>query len=305
MFHSINQLKIKLLYTFFWSLFLVMPVFSQSWINDLHVISQQLLDPEIEKAQKEKLIIEFKKLLTEKSESLDFINISMEDAPVLQDIMSPDSSFRILTAHAFIAQDEYVYYGGIYDASTKKFIPFRQTSFSLDRFDKQVFSLNDWYGAVYYGIYPFKKGRETYYVLFGVQNVDYFTRMKVMDILYKEDNTWKLGKDIIYYKSDKMSAPDTLSRFYQVYAAEAPIVMNYDETEKMIVFDHLMPIKGMYPGQETAWVPDGTYSGFKWVKNYWRFIEKLENQVLNEPPRDFPVLDNRENRDILGRQKKQ
>lgn len=305
MFGSIFQVNIKLLITLLLPMFWVIPVFSQSWITEVHVISQQLLDPELSRETKEELIAKFEVLIGEHSMDADFIRISLEDAPVFQDVISPDSSFRIITAHAMIDKDEYVYYGGLFDASSKQFIPFKQDAFLMDKFDKQTFSFASWYGAVYYGVYPFKKGRKTAYLLFGIQNVDYFTRMKVMDVLWKDEDTWKLGKSVFHYQSEKMSEADTLSRFYQVYAAEAPIVMNYDENEDMIVFDHLMPIKGMYPGQETAWVPDGTYSGFKWSKGYWRFVEKLENQVLNEPPRDFPVLDNRENRDILGRQKKQ
>lgn len=305
MLQMIFQLKLRVLFSVILPCFWVMPALSQSWISELHVISQQLLDPEVDKDQKLRLIGTFESLISEKSGQINFIKTSLEDAPVFQDIIAPDSSFRIISAFAFVDQDEYIYYGGLYDAATRKFIPFKQSTFSMDRFHKQSFSPSSWYGAVYYSVYPFKRDKETYYVLFGVQNVDYFTRMKLMDVLYKEGDTWKLGKELFYYKPEMAAAPDTLSRFYQIYAAEAPIVMNYDENEKMIVFDHLMPIKGMYPGQETAWVPDGTYSGFKWSKNYWRYVDKLENQVLNEAPRDFPVLDNRENRDILGRQKKQ
>jgi hypothetical protein len=305
MLSSFIQNNIKIFLSLLLPIFATIPAFSQSWITEIHVISQQLMDPEIHRESKKELIAKVESLFAEHSKEVDFINLSLEDAPVFQDLISPDSSFRIITAHAIINKDEYIYYGGLYDASSKQFIPFRQDGFLMDKFDRQTFSFASWYGAVYYGVYLFKKGRETSYLLFGVQNVDYFTRMKVMDVLSKEGDTWKLGKSVFHYQTEKMSEADTLSRFYQVYAAEAPIVMNYDENEEMIVFDHLMPIKGMYPGQETAWVPDGTYSGFKWSKGYWRFVEKLENQVLNEPPRDFPVLDNRENRDILGRQKKQ
>jgi len=106
-----------------------------------------------------------------------------------------------------------------------------------------------------------------------------------------------LGAPVFHNEAKNTS----VNRFYITYAAEAPIKLNYDAVEEKIVFDHLIPMKSPYDTSRTIMVPDGSYSAYKLKKGKWIFEDKLPTQAVDEPPRDHPVLDNRKNRDILGR----
>jgi hypothetical protein len=63
----------------------------------------------------------------------------------------------------------------------------------------------------------------------------------------------------------------------------------------------LIPFKGLYEGQGTVWVPDGSYSAFEWRKGYWHFVEKLPVQYSETPPGGQPTQRESERKDILGR----
>jgi hypothetical protein len=57
-----------------------------------------------------------------------------------------------------------------------------------------------------------------------------------------------------------------LSRFFIEYKWNASPTLNYDKNLEIIVFDHLAPQDPRAKGAFFAYVPDGTYEGFKWIK---------------------------------------
>mgnify|MGYP001954933690 CR=1 FL=1 len=92
------------------------------------------------------------------------------------------------------------------------------------------------------------------------------------------------------------------SRIVLQYSAEAKIVCNYDEFEKYIIVDHLMAMGGDIPGTESIKIPDGTFEGYQLQNGLWTYIPKMFHTVVEEAPRETPVLD-KGSKDILGRKK--
>jgi hypothetical protein len=219
--------------------------------------------------------------------------------PMMQFIISPDSAFWILTGEARLAADMYRYYGGIYHIQTKAWFPLN-SEFS----NKSSISIlpsnstTDWIGCLYYNIVSFKKARKTYYALLGYRYEDYFRRSKHIEIISIENGEPQYGVPLIM-----MDQEQVIGRYSIEYAAEAPAFFNLDEMENKIVFDNLIPFKGLYEGQGVVYVPDGSYSAFEWKKGYWRFIDKLPNESRDTPPMSNPVLDQRREKDVIGRNK--
>lgn len=214
-----------------------------------------------------------------------------------------DMKVRTVTGQINLSKDRHMYYGGVYLPVERKWIPFRYEKPNWQNFERSSSAPDSWYGAVYYHVMPVTVRKETYYLLFGYRVVDYFNRIKLVDVLDMTEESPQLGKPV-FSRKDRSGTPVMLNRFYLQYAAESPIKLNFSQEEGMIVMDHLMPIKGLYEGQSTAFVPDGTYDGYKLGrKGIWEFQERLPTEVLKEAPRERPVLDSRKNKDIFGRPK--
>ncbi len=214
-----------------------------------------------------------------------------------------DRQVRTVTGQINLGKDRHMYYGGVYLANERRWIPFRYEKPTWQNFERSISDPDSWYGAVYYHVMPVTVRKETYYLLFGYRVVDYFNRIKLVDVLDMSEEGMRLGKPV-FRRKDRSGEPVLLNRFYLQYAAESPIKLNFSQEEDMIVMDHLMPIKGLYEGQSMAFVPDGTYDGYKLGrKGIWEFQERLPTEVLKEAPRERPVLDSRKNKDIFGRPK--
>ncbi len=156
----------------------------------------------------------------------------------------------------------------------------------LDRME--VYPLDSWYGALYYKLIPKKIKGETYYFLLAFRDVNHVMNEKLIDVLYQEDGELKLGKSD-FFENDR-------TRFTLSFSDRANVKLNYDENEKMIVYDNLIPRS---INNTVVYVPDGSYKGLKWKNKKWTTVEKIYDHISKEPPRPKPVLDSR-NKDIFG-----
>lgn len=215
----------------------------------------------------------------------------------------PDSSFRIFTWQLFVNDSTYRYYGAIQMNSRElKLYPLVDRSFELD--DRPVAEQmppERWYGALYYNLRQFdtKEGRR--YLLFGYDAFEFFSKRKVIDVLGFD----KSGKP--FFGAPVFDRPDAKvseQRLLFEYSSEASVRVNWDEQYQMVLFDHLIPTPSPF-GRGVAFVPDGSYDGLRLEKGRWKFVDKVFNDVMNETPIPEPILDSRQGKDILGRQKKQ
>jgi len=219
-------------------------------------------------------------------------------------IMSPpDSSFRIFTWQLFVNDSTYRYYGAIQmNQKELKLIPLIDRSADMLTLPAQEQLASErWYGVIYYHLRQFdtKQGRK--YLLLGYDACDFYNRRKVVDVL-SFDKTGKpvFGADV-FDRDQKPLVPE--QRIFVEYVAEASIRLNWDEHYQMILIDHLIPMPSPY-GSGVVQVPDGSYDALKLEKGRWKYISKVFNDVMTEAPRPEPVLDDRKNKDIMGKEKK-
>ena len=214
----------------------------------------------------------------------------------------PDSSFRIFTWQLFVNDSTYRYYGAIQmNSRDLKLYPLFDRSFEMD--DRPIYEqlpADRWYGALYYNLRQFdlKEGRK--YLLFGFDAYAFFEKRKVIDVLsFDKSGVPVFGAPVFNKPESKI--PE--QRLLFEYSSEASIRVNWDAQYQMVLFDHLIPVPSPF-GRGITYVPDGSYDGLRFEKGKWKFQDKVFNDVMEEAPRPEPVLDSRQGKDIIGREKK-
>lgn len=193
-----------------------------------------------------------------------------------------DSSFRILTGQHFIKDEEYRYYGGIQKASGG-FIPFTDRSYEnfSEGITNEELRADEWQGALYYRLFDCKLKGDKYYLLLGYNAHSFFNKQKVIEVLsFDQDGRPLFGKDV--FIRDSTDYGDDRLRYIYTYSADVAMKLNYDNEEKMIVLDHLIPMREIFVGQGDTYVPDGTYEGFKYKRGRWRHISFLPQRFMKE-----------------------
>lgn len=218
-------------------------------------------------------------------------------------ILAPqDSSFRIFTWQLFVNDSTYRYYGAIQmNQSALQLHALRDRSFEMESKPVgEALSADKWYGALYYQLRAFESKKGVKYLLCGFDAYSFFEKRKVIDILsFDEAGKPTFGAPVFVRDGGKISDEH---RLLFEYSAEASVRVNWDEQYKMILFDHLIPLRSPF-GRGTTLAPDGSYDGLRYEKGYWVYIAKVFNDFQEEAPRPEPVLESGKGKDIMGKTK--
>lgn len=197
-------------------------------------------------------------------------------------IHSPDNKFRIFTWQLTLKDLTYRYYGAIQmNTPDLKLFPLIDMSLFIGNEEDTLLNANSWYGCIYYNILEKKYKRDTYYILFGWDGNDAFSNKKILDVLsFDQGGKPVFGKYI--FLLDEKAQPK--SRIVMEYKEDASPYLNYDENQKMIVFDHLEPEDPMEEGIYMTYIPDGSYEGFKFEKGIWKLQRVVFTQTQSSAP---------------------
>jgi hypothetical protein len=219
---------------------------------------------------------------------------------------SHDNSFRIFTWQLNRDKGGYRYYGAIQKNNLAKLdlIPLFDYSDSLtikENFDERMATLESktWFGAVYYNIIQKEVKGRTYYFLFGWDGNDLWSKKKLVDVLYFDEGKPMFGAPLFELEDDKI-----VNRFIMEFRGDATVTLNYSSEEKMIIYDHLIAPEDRLADLQFTFIPDGSYSGFKWKKGKWRFVEKLKVNAIGEfdkPPVPKPVNFDKEKKQMKSK----
>jgi hypothetical protein len=214
----------------------------------------------------------------------------------------PDSSFRIFSWQMFVNDSLYEYYGLI-QVNKKESTIFPLTDRSIDMDPpptQEVLPPDQWYGVLYYKLYPFDTPKGRKYLLMGYDAYQFFDKRKIIDVLsFDQNGQPEFGAPVFV----RQGIATREHRIVFDYSAEARVKVNWDDEYKMILFDHLIPMASPF-GRGMTFVPDGSYDGFQLERGKWVFVDKVFNDVQEEAPRPMPILDARKGKDIMGREKK-
>ncbi len=194
-------------------------------------------------------------------------------------IVSPeDGSFHIFSWYVRSDIEAYKYFGTIQmKADTLKMFPLIDYSDFTENAENVMVDNDNWYGSLYYGIKTVKAGKNTYYTLFGWDGYNLTSNRKIMDVLWFKNGKPRFGAPIIQPDKGK-----TVNRFILEFSDEASASLNYSESDKKIVYDHVAPADNALEGFYGNYVPDGTYEGFEWKKGKWKHVDEIAYEKRKE-----------------------
>lgn len=196
-------------------------------------------------------------------------------------LIAPDNSFRIYN-WILPKQDgyHYRYFGFLqyFDKKKNQYILYalHDSTTKITAPEKAKLSCNNWYGAVYYKIIFNKKWGKQYYTLLGWKGNNKFSTKKVIDVLSFAGNKPVFGAAV--FKWNKT----TKHRIIFEFTAEAVMTLRYEESLKMIVFDHLSPPNPSLKDVNSTYGPDLSYDGLKFSKGKWIYVHDIDARNDNK-----------------------
>lgn len=190
----------------------------------------------------------------------------------LGQITSGNSQLKIITWNLLLDSLKSKYFCYFIHRSGKKNMVYslsanyQEGSINNDR----EYSGDDWYGALYYDLRSYKKDKETYWVLLGIDYGNPSMTRKVIDVLsLRPYGRIILGKKIF------VSGKET--RFREVFEYSAGAVMSLKfSSDKSIVFDHLVPFTPSEKGKKESYGPDYSYDAYNLEKSFWKLKTDID-----------------------------
>jgi hypothetical protein len=137
-----------------------------------------------------------------------------------------------------------------------------------------TYSGDNWYGALYYDLRPVKRGNQVFWMLLGIDYGNPAVTRKIIDVLsFDPEGKPVFGKK--WFETGKMTG------FREVleYGYTAVISLRF-LTDKLIVFDHLVPVSPEYENNREFYGPDYSYDAYRFEKGVWKL--KINLDVRNE-----------------------
>lgn len=213
-----------------------------------------------------------------------------------------DSTFRIFTWQLYVDENDYRYFGVIQmNTPELKLFPLKDRSFEVADVNKDILPPEKWYGVVYYNLKEFDTNEGRKYLLFGYDGYSFHTKRKLIDVL-----SFKEGKPVfgspVFVSLDPNYPHAPKNRIVLTFSAAASVKLNYDGHLDIIIFDHLIFGSSEVPGQAPSNLPDGSYEGYQLKNGQWEYINKVYDHVYEKAPREKPVFDDKNKKDIFGKE---
>ncbi len=220
-------------------------------------------------------------------QSFNYAFSKLESVSVLE---PEDNSFRLIS-WAFYTHDNESKHLGFIQLNKPKptFIELKEQTLNVNSLPAdETLTSENWLGALYYNIKPFKIKGGTKYLLFGLNLGNGNEKTKICDVLTLKGNHVSFGAPV--FENPDKTIGKKKQRITVTFSGDSGLRFNYDEEMKEIVFDHVQELP---TNDGITFVPDGTYEAYKLKKGVWQYIEKLANTEMKEAPRPQPILGQR------------
>jgi hypothetical protein len=228
----------------------------------------------------------------------------LKDLPVLSVKVPPDSSFVVYTWQLILNNNSDFRYFGYIQSLDGEFDPIRLNDrMQSGRVDEYASFLPDhWPGAFYYNMKPFilPDGNQAY-LLFGINGNTRFNRIRIMDVLYRDDNQFVFGVPVFGEDPSRIQRTGK-ARIIMEYSYDAPVFLNFDKEYDLVVFNQVDRKEGIHPGQGMTGIPSGEYHGYRYEDGFWIYVPEVVRERSTpevEPP--APPRQDRPRRDLFGR----
>lgn len=209
------------------------------------------------------------------------------EIPYTGDLFSPDGAFRMITWNLSLKDGTYDYICFVQLAPDEngdsEWHELTDNHKQTRRPETKALNKSNWYGALYYTIVPFKKNKQTCYLLLGWEGNSKFSNKKIMDCLnFNTRNEPVFDKTV--FKSGRLNK----RRVIFEYSKEAYFMLRYNEKLKLVVFNRLEPPKPELKGLYSYYQPTITFDAYKLIKGEWVIVEDVNPRNKKD---DRPYID--------------
>lgn len=192
----------------------------------------------------------------------------------LGQIISPDSSIKIITWNLILRSSQNMYFCYFIRKPEfgKKNKIYRLTaSYKEDpiRTDTTI-NEKDWYGALYYDIRPYLTDGKRCWILLGIDYGNPEISRKIIDVLnITPDDSILFGRK--WFESEgKLKYRDVFE-----YASNGTMSLRF-KSDSSVVFDHLVPFSASQKNDRKFYGPDYSYDAYNFMKGLWRMIINVD-----------------------------
>lgn len=257
--------------------------FSQTNMDSILFWSSRFLDMKLSDETKD---IENQKFIEAFSEELstknsfdnsyaDLKSVSVQTSPPFQ-----GKSFRIFTWFT-IHKSGYKSHGLVQSISNKIKTPvvtsLNDQGETIKSAQSKTLNAKNWFGALYYNMVPFKLKGKKYFLLLGFNPGNGISHKKVVDVIQIMSNGQPRFGAPVFETNSKMT-----NRIILEYDSRAKITLRYNDATKMIVFDHLAPLRPELTDQYQYYVPDMSYDAFELAKDSWVYKADVDAKNATE-----------------------
>ncbi|MBP7238699.1 MAG: hypothetical protein KBA14_00615 [Saprospiraceae bacterium] len=221
--------------------------------------------------------------------------VSLDSIPWLSIVHGAD--FRLVTWQLKVSNEEYKYGGFI--QWPDRIVRFKDTRPFINGSSYSTYTPSSWYGCIYYHIIPFELDGKSYYVLLGFNAENSTLNTKVADVLDLTGPDIRLGVPVFTGKEEART------RLMVTYGDISNTRMTYDSKLGGIIHDHVETLPGIGPNGEDLPVSDGSMEAWILKKGKWEYQEEVYDVKVTEPPMTNERKNRVEDKDILGRPKKE
>jgi hypothetical protein len=133
-----------------------------------------------------------------------------------------------------------------------------------------IYSLSNWYGALYYDVRPFKLNNQVYYILLGIDFGNSFITRKIIDVL-----RFNSIDEIVFGMNCFSDGKEIKPRIVFEFASTAVMSLRFN-TDNSIVFDHLSSFSSEYKENRQFYGPDFSFDSYDFENGLWRFKTDID-----------------------------
>ncbi len=197
---------------------------------------------------------------------------NLDSIPKIGVIFSPDKKLKIINWNLALEDLSFKYYAVLVQKvkSEVSVIQLQDNSLEIQSPLRKELNAQNWFGALYYDIIPFKHKGERKYLLLGWDGEDAFSNKKIIDVLSFENGNPRFGAEVFGKTYDKQR------RIIFEYSAKSVMSLSYYQKLKMVVFDHLSPLQENMEGMHEFYVPDMSYDGLIYKGGQWKLQKDVD-----------------------------
>lgn len=255
----------------------MIPLSGQTGLRDTHLILEDLykrITDTKDEVEKLRLNDSIKLLIDNYVASDSVFTHRFENLRYLGQITSPDMKLKIITWNVFMRNSPNRYFCYIIRKGERKQ---KNSVYFLAGQNREepirtdiTYNPDNWYGALYYSIQPFRKKRQTHYILLGLDYGNIRIARKMIEVL-----SFTSGGDLLFGLDCIEKENVTRLREVLEYSPEGIVSLRM-ETPKMIVFDRLTTISTGH-GDGTDMSGAGIFfDGYILKRGSWRFISDVD-----------------------------